>query len=129
MSVTSSTSLSSPITPHVSQLFGMCVPGAIPASAGEPVLWLSADDLPPLVSFDSVTWPSLSTIVVPSENATDLRGLRSAASCSVKLEDVVVEDRRAADRQERSAPIEMFVERTMYFERERGARDDVQCQP
>jgi hypothetical protein len=46
------------------------------------VLCLSADDLPPLASFDSVTWPSLSTIVVPSENATDLRGLRSASYCS-----------------------------------------------
>ena len=57
--------------------------GALPASAGEPVEWLSADDLLPLVSFDSVTWPSLSTIVVPSEKATDFRGLRSVASYSI----------------------------------------------
>jgi hypothetical protein len=40
-------------------------------------------DLPPFTSVDSVTWPSLSTIVVPSENATDLRGLRSAASACI----------------------------------------------
>lgn len=45
------------------------------------MLCFSADDLPPLVSLDSVTWPSLSTIVSLSENATDLRGLRSA-SCT-----------------------------------------------
>ena len=106
------------------------MPGAIPASAGEPVLWLSADDLPPLVSFDSVTWPSLSTIVVPSENATDLRGLRSEASCSVMLEDVVF--RKSADSEQVGAlngRKDVCRENNVFRTRTWGSRDDVQCQP
>jgi hypothetical protein len=62
------------------------------------VLCFSADDLPPLVSFDSVTWPSLSTIVFSSEKATDLRGLRSAASCSAMSERCQVVGGPAASR-------------------------------
>jgi len=44
---------------------------------GLPVACDSALALRPFNSLDSVTWPSLSTMVVPSLKATDLRGFRS----------------------------------------------------
>jgi hypothetical protein len=43
-----------------------------------PAEWFSALDLSPCCSVASVTWPLLSTMVVPSLKATDLRGLRSS---------------------------------------------------
>ena len=125
--MTSSTSLSS----SAARLSADCplffLPGALPTSAGEPVLCLSADDLPPLASFDSVTWPSLSTIVVPSENATDLRGLRSASYCSGQTHMYM--NRLGASAKQSSAAMGMDVECTMHFDRGCGARGDVQCQP
>jgi len=43
-----------------------------------PAEWFSALDFSPCCSVASVTWPLLSTMVVPSLKATDLRGLRSS---------------------------------------------------
>jgi hypothetical protein len=81
MSVTSSTSLSSPVAPLVSA----CSIAYISIVSPAPAEWFSAESLPPFISFDSVTSPLLSTIVAPSENATDLRGLRSGRSACMLL--------------------------------------------
>jgi hypothetical protein len=75
--------ISSTLPPSVGVAGGELVSSCASFAAAEsflfvPAEWFSALDLSPCCSVASVTWPLLSTMVVPSLKATDLRGLRSS---------------------------------------------------